>query len=1009
VRSRGHPPGAALDCRFGQRENREGAEGFRVGERSGPAANGATGRTKASEAKETGLSEGNGFELRARVLVDAALPPVLPPPPNVRRHFLSWDRAWLPQAVAWLARDWPGEGPLDLARLLVVVPTRQAGRRLREALAEHAAARDQAVFPPRVVTPERLVTQGLPANTATRLESLLAWCEVVRAADIEQFRAVMPRDPPARDFAWALRWAGELMRLQTTLAEGGLGLADVESRAGEDCPEVERWRQLGELERLLAARLAGRGRCDAQAARVAAARAPAGPGPVARVVVLATPDPLPLALAVLAAHAATVAVDVVVYAPATEAEAFDGWGRPLAAVWERRELVVPDFARRVHLCADPAEQAARITQIARSGPAPETTLGVGIADPELLPPLENALARAGLAAFNPEGRARRHDGLYALLAALAAWAEEPAWATVGALVRCPDVLAWLRVRLGAGFSPAALLAETDALGAAHLPPHLAAARRQAADFPLAARALGELAALREILTTGSFPANAAAALREIFTGRTLDPAGPEAQAAEVWTAGLREIGRAMAAGARLTRGEGWQLALGSYAEAVATAERPPGAVELLGWLEILWDDAPHLVVGGFNDGSVPSAVTGDAYLPESLRGRLGLKGNAERFACDAYVLTAIAAARSGAGGRLDIFLGKTSAAGEPLRPSRLLLRCADAELPERVGRLFGPVAAARPGPPWTRTWRLQPRIAAVPTRLSVTALRRWLACPFRFYLAHGLGLKRVESEPAELGAGDFGTLLHVALQGLGEEEALRDCTAEEPLRACVLERFERAVRQRYGAELTLPLVVQFEAARQRLRAAAAEEARQRAEGWRPERVEWKFEFPLGGLTVSGKIDRIDRHPDGRVRVLDYKTGDRAQTPAEAHLRPVRAEEAELPAWRLAESGGGKARAWADLQLPLYRRAVAAEWGDAVECGYFNLPKAAGETAVAAWTDFSRETQAAAEACAAGVVAAVVAGEFWPPHEPTGREAERDEFAELFHRGAAASVAWEERR
>jgi ATP-dependent helicase/nuclease subunit B len=97
-----------------------------------------------------------------------------------------------------------------------------------------------------------------------------------------------------------------------------------------------------------------------------------------------------------------------------------------------------------------------------------------------------------------------------------------------------------------------------------------------------------------------------------------------------------------------------------------------------------------------------------------------------------------------------------------------------------------------------------------------------------------------------------------------------------------------------------------------------------------------------------------------------------------------------------------------LQLPLYRLAVAATWGDAVACGYFNLPKAAGETAVKLWDGFSRETQASAEACAAGVVAAVLAGEFWPPRKLTGRDAEQDEYAELFHGDAEASIAWEER-
>jgi ATP-dependent helicase/nuclease subunit B len=40
-----------------------------------------------------------------------------------------------------------------------------------------------------------------------------------------------------------------------------------------------------------------------------------------------------------------------------------------------------------------------------------------------------------------------------------------------------------------------------------------------------------------------------------------------------------------------------------------------------------------------------------------------------------------------------------------------------------------------------------------------------------------------------------------------------------------------------------------------------------------------------------------------------------------------------------------------------------------------------------------------------VAAAIQAGRFWPPSE-TMRE-EDDEFATLFHHGAAASVAWEE--
>ncbi|MDI1320450.1 MAG: hypothetical protein PSW75_09715, partial [bacterium] len=67
-------------------------------------------------------------------------------PANLRRIFLPWDRPLPAQAAAWLARDWAGPGPLDLGGWLVIVPTRQSGRRLREALAEHAATRGSAVL-----------------------------------------------------------------------------------------------------------------------------------------------------------------------------------------------------------------------------------------------------------------------------------------------------------------------------------------------------------------------------------------------------------------------------------------------------------------------------------------------------------------------------------------------------------------------------------------------------------------------------------------------------------------------------------------------------------------------------------------------------------------------------------------------------------------------------------------------------------------------------------------------
>ena len=909
------------------------------------------------------------------------------------------------QAAAWLARDWTDPGPLDLSTVLVLVPTRQSGRRLREALAEHAATRNSAVLAPRVVLPEDLLApaDGAPmAAVATSLETQLAWAEVLRAAGLEEFRAVFPVDPPARHFAWAARLAAQLQRLQATLGENGLRLRDVVRRAGDGLPETERWTQLAELERRCDAVLQGCGRIEPQAARIARARGLPPLAGITRIVVLATPDPLPLAVGVLAEFARSLPVDIAVFGPADGAELFDEWGRPLEEAWSHRPLGLPDFAGQVRLCADAAEQALRVTALARSYGEPEGALGVGVADAEVAPALENGLRGAGLAVFNPGGRARRRDGLHALLAVLAALVREPAFDTAQALARCPDFIAWLAARGDGAISPAAMLTELDDLRARHLPAMIAAALGHTAQRPAARAALEGALALRAQLAAGEFPANAAAALGTLFSLRRVAGDSALAESAEVWMEVLREAGEARRNFPELTTADWWDLVLARFGESLRFEARQAGAVDLLGWLELLWEDAPHLVVTGLNDGCVPETVTGDAFLPEALRARLGLKTNEARFARDAYLLAALAACRAVAG-RLDLLVGKVSAAGDPLRPSRLLLACADTELPRRVAALFRPVAALRPGLPWRRAWQLTPPVVAPPTRVSVTAFRDYLRCPFRFYLKHALKMETVDPFKSELDARDFGTLCHDALEAMGKEPALRDCTDAAVLREFLLARVDRRVRERYGAELTLPLIVQLESARQRLTRAAEVQAGQRAAGWVIEQVERKFELGLGAVTVSAKIDRIERNiASGAVRVIDYKTSDKGVAPRAAHVRSVRRDET-APEWaRFA--AGGKELVWTDLQLPLYLEALAGEFGVAVGAGYFNLPKAVGETSLVLWEDYDAEWRAAARRCAEGVAAGVAAGIFWPPAEVAPRD-EDDAFDGLFHHGTADSVDW----
>jgi ATP-dependent helicase/nuclease subunit B len=263
-------------------------------------------------------------------------------------------------------------------------------------------------------------------------------------------------------------------------------------------------------------------------------------------------------------------------------------------------------------------------------------------------------------------------------------------------------------------------------------------------------------------------------------------------------------------------------------------------------------------------------------------------------------------------------------------------------------------------------------------------------------------MEGVDPRKSELDALDFGTLCHGALEQIALDPVLRDSIDPDEIRSALIQHLDRTVVARYGPVQVLPLIIQIESARQRLAKLAELQAREREAGWEIVHVERPFEVEIAGLVVRGKIDRIDRHADtGAIRVIDYKTSDTPVTPPAAHFRALRPGE-DVPEWARVMVDE-RERAWSDLQLPLYLRALQGEYPGSMQCGYFNLPKAAGETTLALWDDYTRDLHESAMRCADGACAAIRRGEFWPPNETL--RAEWDECAALFHHGVEASMVW----
>jgi hypothetical protein len=365
---------------------------------------------------------------------------------------------------------------------------------------------------------------------------------------------------------------------------------------------------------------------------------------------------------------------------------------------------------------------------------------------------------------------------------------------------------------------------------------------------------------------------------------------------------------------------------------------PPrrGDIELVGWLEVHLDLAEAVVVAGFNDGHIPRAVMGDAFLPDSLRRALGLTCNAKRFARDAYVLKALRHSCRD----LRIVTGHRTADGDALAPSRLLLAADREQLPDRVLRLCGeadtfsirwPAGVPAAGDATSFTVPPLPGNLELPTHMSVTDFGAYLDCPYRFALKRILGLKPVRHEVVEMDAATFGGLAHEILLAFAADAEVAGSSDPERIADYLVQKLRAVAVQRFGRNPQPAVRVQIARLARRLRSFAEFQAAHRGEGWVVREAEIMYpDRPLDvsgqdPMPIRGRIDRIDQNEiTGAWLIADYKTSETGESPHEAHhgRKTLRGE-----------------LAWKNLQLPLYRFLAERHGvtGD-VTLGYIVLPK-----------------------------------------------------------------------
>ncbi|MGE0747655.1 MAG: double-strand break repair protein AddB [Rhodospirillales bacterium] len=593
-------------------------------------------------------------------------------------------------------------------------------------------------------------------------------------------------------------------------------------------------------------------------------------------------------------------------------------------------------------CPGPQEEAAVIALLMREAlETPQRTAALVTPDRALARRVAAELSRWGIAVDDSAGEplALSPPGAFLRLAARAV-ADD--WAPV-------PLLALLKHPLAAGglfpgaFRSLVRALERDALRGPRPAPGLGGAKD----------ALGREAPWLDALARAAAPFAAALAARRrpladllaahIAFAEALAATGDQAGADRLWAG---EAGEALARFVNELNQEGAAL------EAIDGAAYPALFETLLagrvarpaygrhprlfiwGSLEARLQHADLLILGGLNEGTWPRQPPADPWLSRDMRRRFGLPPPDRRVGLAAHDFVQAFCAPE------VVLTRATREEGTPTVPSRWLRRLdalldgpdvpAHRGLPRAVEARwlhwqdaldrpdrFAPCPPPRPAPP----------PAARPRQLSVTEIETWMRDPYAIYARRILRLRPLDPIDADPGAAERGVMVHAALERF--LKAYPVALPADPYKALV-----EIGRDAFGDALDRPGVWAFWWPRF-LRIAewvAATEAARRPQLATIHGEVWGrlvVAAPAGPFTLIAKADRVDGLKDGRLAIIDYKTG---ATPDKKTVAAGLAPQLPLEAAMAVAGGFDGVPAAAVAELAFWRLAGGAVSGEEKPAG-----------------------------------------------------------------------------
>ena len=332
------------------------------------------------------------------------------------------------------------------------------------------------------------------------------------------------------------------------------------------------------------------------------------------------------------------------------------------------------------------------------------------------------------------------------------------------------------------------------------------------------------------------------------------------------------------------------------------AVRPPQGghprIFIWGLIEARLQQPDLVVLAGLNEGVWPALPAPDPWLAPAVRRALGLQGLERRIGIEAHEFASALGApevlltRARRDARAPavasrFWLRLEAVTGGVARHPALARWAARLDVPD----VYAPAERPRPRPP----------VADRPRTIAVTKLDRLKADPFAFYADRMLRLRPWEQVDADPTAAWRGSAVHRVFERWIREDACAPAALRPRAEAMLAEVAAHPVVRTLWAPRLIEAIEWV----------AATMAEDLAAGRRPLAAEIKGEAAIAGIRLEGTADRIDRLPDGRLAIVDYKSGQPPSKRAVAEGYAMQLGLLGLIAERggFGEIGAGEVAAW----------------------------------------------------------------------------------------------------